>query len=248
MGIYAIAIIPLLEGLKIKKGLTPLQKAILCKHFRFYKDLDPIKKRSFEKRLKYFLMNKEFIPRKMARVTEEMKVLIGACAVQITFGYQPLKLSTFRKIILYPGQYYSYFSRRKHKGEVNANGFIVLSWEDFLKGYNIPDDGYNLGLHEMAHALRLEDAITKDEFAFINEKHLSDWHKISGREMKKIRSGQTTFLRSYAGSNRDEFFAVCVEYFFEKPIEFKQKLPELYIALGKLLNQDPATKTGNTYS
>ena len=50
----------------------------------------------------------------------------------------------------------------------------------------------------------------------------------------------TTLFRSpYAGANEYEFFAVALEYFFEKPTEFKSALPDLYDTLKKLLNQDP---------
>lgn len=175
----------------------------------------------------------------MKKVTDEMKVLVGACAVQLTFGYKPLKLASFPKIILYPSQYYSKYTKRTHKGEVNIKGAIVLSWEDFLHGYKIPDDGINLGIHEMAHAIKLEDAIQDEEYAFMDHDSIIEFHKISTKEFNRIRRGEKSFIRSYAGTNREEFFAVCTEQFFEQPFEFKEQLPELYEALKNLLNQDP---------
>jgi len=45
-------------------------------------------------------------------------------------------------------------------------------------------------------------------------------------------------LGSYAATNYQEFWAVCVENFFERPSTFKIQLPELYDAICKLLNQD----------
>ena len=47
------------------------------------------------------------------------------------------------------------------------------------------------------------------------------------------------FLRKYALTNKEEFFAVAVENFFERPAAFKTALPELYSILAKLLKQDP---------
>ncbi|HXA00593.1 MAG TPA: zinc-dependent peptidase [Cytophagaceae bacterium] len=236
---YAIAIMPLVRFLRLLKGINPSQREILDNYFPYYNNLNSDQKKEFERRLKYFLLDKEFIGRKMPEVTEEMKTLVGACAVQITFGYKPLKLSNFPQIILYPSQYYSRYTKKNHRGEVNANGIIVLSWEHFLKGYKIPNDGFNLGLHEMAHALKLEDAISQEEFAFIDHDDLNDFYKKSTVEFKKIRLGEKSFIRKYAAINREEFFAVCIEQFFEQPAEFKEALPELYLSLCQLLKQDP---------
>lgn len=236
---YAIVIIPSVRFVRLMKGINPSQREILGNYFPYYNNLNTDQKKEFERRLKYFLMDKEFLVRKMPQVTEEMKTLIGACAVQITFGYKPLKLSVFPQIILYPSQYYSRYTKKNHRGEVNANGIIVLSWEHFLKGYKIPNDGFNLGLHEMAHALKLEDAISQEEFAFIDHDDLTDFYKKSTAEFNKIRLGEKSFIRKYAAMNREEFFAVCVEQFFEQPAEFKNSLPELYFSLCQLLKQDP---------
>lgn len=229
------------KRIQMLRPLQPTFRKLLVYKFPYYNRLNQEQKKDFEKRLKYFLTNKKFIARSMPEVTDEMKVLIGACAVQITFGYKPLKFAHFDKIILYPSKYYSHFSKRNHKGEVNPNGMIVLSWEHFLSGYNIPDDGFNLGLHEMAHALRLEDAIQDGEYAFLDNKSLSRWHRASLKEIRKIRRGKGKFLRRYAATNAEEFFAVCIEQFFEQPHEFKQALPDLYEALSELLKQDPTT-------
>ena len=59
------------------------------------------------------------------------------------------------------------------------------------------------------------------------------------REMPKIRSSEKHFFRAYAGTNEYEFFAVALEYFFGKPLEFKIALPELYNVLARLINQNP---------
>lgn len=46
------------------------------------------------------------------------------------------------------------------------------------------------------------------------------------------------FLRKYASTNREEFFAIAVENFFERPQQFSQTLPHLYTAMVHLLKQD----------
>ena len=46
-------------------------------------------------------------------------------------------------------------------------------------------------------------------------------------------------MREYAASNIDEFWAVCVEHFYEAPEEFCRNLPELYQAMCSILGIDP---------
>lgn len=235
------AVLPIVEYLEIKKGLTLIQKNILKNKFPYYANLSPYDKIQFEQRLKYFLFNKQFIAKDMPSITEEMKILVGASAVQLTFGYSPLKFPRFSKIILFPGSFYSKGSARVRIGEVNPYAeAIVLSWKDFIKGYKIETDGRNVGLHEMAHALKLEDATMDEEYAFLDDDELKNFYEISQEEFAKIKRGEPSFLRAYAGTNMEEFFAVSVEYFFEQPEEFRKQLPDIYASLSRLLHQNPA--------
>lgn len=239
MGVMATVTSPVWFSLKRFQQPGLSYKHILLHNFPYYKRLTNAQRKEFESRMKYFIKDKDFIPRNMPAVTEEMKVMIGACATQLTFGLKPVKFSHFKKIVVYPTKYFSRYSGRTHNGEVNPNGMIVLSWDSFTKGYSIPYDGYNLGLHEMAHALRLEDAIKNEDYGVINDHSLIKWHKVCMREMRKIKKGKKTFLRRYAVTDPEEFFAVCVEEFFEQPYYFRKELPEVYNALSTLLNQDP---------
>lgn len=216
-------------------------RAVLEK-FNYYQELGDRRKKRFERRVMKFIMNKKFVPRNMDEVTDEMKVMIAASGVQLTFGLSEIYFSRFRKIHVFPGSFYSKEVGAELLGEVNAKGIISLSWKDFLKGYEIAGDARNVGLHEMAHVLKLENRIRNKQFGFLNPFALSRLNKFSRREIAKIRSGQQHFLRKYAGANSEEFFAVSVEYFFEQPRQMRQEIPELYDIMSKLLRQDPAKK------
>lgn len=214
-------------------------KKILLDKFPYYRKLNFPNRKKFEYRLKYFLKHKDFYGKENMEITDEMKILVGAAAVQVTFGFQVMQLPFFNKIILYPRAYRSRNTQLKHKGEISSSGTIVFSWEDFLKGYQISDDGVNVGLHEMAHALQMEDIISNEEYSFLDEEVLDRWQVLAGREIERIRKGENKFLRQYAATNQEEFFAVCVEQFFEQPGAFKKQLPQVYTTLAELLQQDP---------
>lgn len=226
----------------INRNATNRQKIkpIIAQHFDYYRRLPDKFKAEFEKKLIGFMSMKEFIPRQMKEVTHEMKVLISAAAVQLTFGLPEIYLRHFSKILVYPGDYYSTIFKRYHRGEVNlGGGIIVLSWKGFVKGYADNTDGMNLGLHEMAHALKLENGIFNQDYNFLDEDVLQQWTLVARRTFSEIREGSETFFRTYGGASMDEFFAVVIENFFERSVEFKLAHPQLYKFTVLLLRQDP---------
>lgn len=240
---FAIAVTRQILGLKKKKhNFRPLEEIYrkeLETHFVYYQNLTSVNKRKFETRVQAFIDGNTFIPRSFADVTAEMKALIAGSAVQLTFGFEHLNFEHFNKILIYQDDYYSTITRKYHQGEVNARGLIVLSWKNFVEGYEVHDDGRNLGLHEMAHALRLENAIQNDEYDFIDNAHIQKFEALANLEMEKIRLGGESFFRKYAATNPHEFFAVAVENFFERSVDFKNFHPELYHTMSLLLKQDP---------
>lgn len=217
--------------------IKPEQKIALKKYIQYYNQLTKNDQLIFERRLKAFMYQKKFIPRQMEKVTEEMKVLISASAIQLTFGLNFEGFTHFRKILVYPDSYYSEISKKYHNGEVNPKmKLIIVSWKHFVSGYMKPDDGRNLGLHEMAHAVKLEDRVKP----LIRVKAWQEWYFYAEQHMQSPDRGK--LFRDYAFTNYHEFFAVAVENFFEKPKEFQQLKPELYAVLVYLLRQDPLQK------
>lgn len=194
----------------------------------------------FERRVQKFVSMKEFVGRgELGRVTLEMKTLIAAAAVQITFGHPGIYFEHFYRILIYPDNYYSTITQKYHQGEVHTRGFIVLSWKNLVQGYLDDTDGRNLALHEMAHALKVVNMIQSEEYNFIHPDIYHEYLRYARIEMQKIIDGEPSFFRDYAGTNDMEFFAIAVENFFERSAEFKGHHPRMYELLCDLLNQDP---------
>ena len=173
-------------------------------------------------------------------ITTDMKVKIAASAVQLTFGLQEVYFVHFKTFIIYPDRYYSTIYKRFHCDEVNMRGLIVLSWRDFETGNYNPADGLNLGLHEMAHALHLENSIRNKEYDFLNREYLQHWTNVSEATRNHIQAEKSSFRRLCTAPDEHEFFAVAVELFFELPLLLQQEHPQIYSALASLLNQNPA--------
>ncbi len=213
----------------------------ITRNFPFYNRLNLKGQRIFEGRVQKFIDSKEFIIRGgMPEFTPEMKTLIAGTAVQLTFGYPDVYFDHFEKILIYPYEYYSVLTKHYHKGEVNPGGIIVLSWSDLKAGFQDQTDGIHLGLHEMAHALRLIRKMEYDEeYQFFDTGKMNAFDALANAEMSKMTEGEEPSLfRDYGATNSDEFFSVAVEVFFEKPDEFFNYNPKLYGALSHVLKMD----------
>ena len=215
---------------------------ILLNRFRYYQKLPDELRPRFLRRVSDFAATREFTGHESITLTTEHKVLISASAVQLTFGLDKYLLEHFRRVILYPKEYFSRQGGNYHKGEVNIQGAIILSMEDFFYGLDTDNDGINLGIHEMAHALQLELFLQEDYENFFGSYYIK-WQQEAEKERLAIADQTDGLLRDYAGTNMAEFFAVCAENFFERPKEFKAMKPELYQRFSILLNQDPADAT-----
>ncbi len=181
----------------------------------------------------------EFVPRERLKLTRAMKAIISCAAAQLLL-YLPSKgLSFYKRILVYPDYYNSRITNRRHKGEVNpALRIIVFSWRGIAEGLKKQDDGINLLLHEFAHALWLEQKFVTHYDVFDPE-IVEKFEQYATNEMANLAANEKHFFRPYAFDNMEEFFAVAVENFFERPASFQQAQPELYLILVQLFKQDP---------
>jgi Mlc titration factor MtfA (ptsG expression regulator) len=211
---------------------------VLSERFSYFLMLNEKEQKLFVSRLHYIRQEKSFVGRGL-EITEEMEIMVSAALSQLTFGLVQFDLENLDEIHLTPESFYSRLAGADVKGLTFESGRMILSWADFKQGYLINDDKINLGLHELAHALWLYHAPTASI-----EEHFDQWHMDALSELRKKRNGETTgyFLRDYAFTNIEEFWACSVECFFEAPIEFKKSVPNLYQKTSAILNQDMATR------
>lgn len=182
--------------------------------------------------------DKDFVGRNI-QITQKMRLLIPASAVQITFGLPKTIFLHFRYVFVYPHEFTSR-SGARHKGEVNPRmRAVVLSWKHFEKGISDPEDGVVLGLHEMAHALWLEDGIPNYESEFLPAMAKKRCVTAAKEFLGDGDKCNLSIFRNYGCSNTRELFAVAVEHFFERPEEFVREEPDLYWNMAELLKQNP---------
>jgi Mlc titration factor MtfA (ptsG expression regulator) len=204
----------------------------------YYSNLSVDGQAKFQERVLTFMESKDFIGREELLVTDEMKVLISASAVQLTFGLEDYLITHLHTINIFPRVFYSKLFNTSFKGLTTQGGITSISWNDFREGFVHEHDNINLGFHELAHALNV-DLDENGNYDGHFSGYFETWKRVALNDFEKLKTGQITFLRSYGATNMHEFFAVCIEHFFESPSEFKKQLPGLYWHTAYLLNQDP---------
>lgn len=220
------------------RTLRQEQKVILKDQFPFYGKLDEKHKRYFEHRVSAFINDKYFIGRDGVAITDEIKVLIAATAVMLTFGFRNFYIGLIDKIVVYPDKFFSKINNEYHKGEFNPKlKALVISWKDFKLGYKKSKDNINLGIHEFVHAIHLNSLKERDISSTIFSDSFTELTQMLSKD-ESLREDlvQSKYIRQYAFTNQFEFLAVVIESFIETPKEFQLHFPDVYFKIKQMLN------------
>ncbi len=212
--------------------------SIIYPYIPYYQQLDDAGKLKFIDRAWKYRQSKQFHFLHMPEETIA-PILISAAAVQLTFGLDKYQMDYFEDIYILPDAYSYPQSEELFIGHVAPDG-IYLSWKHFLQGYADVSDNVNVAIHEMAHALQHNFFMEK---AGVDPEFETDFEKLPplyGPALARVMVNKRCYLRSYAYTNIQEFWAVSVEAFFENPQGLKDNMPALYNVIGNILNQDPA--------
>ncbi len=225
------------------RGLDPELRKVLEKKVSFYGALGPGDRVDYETQIAVFLQEHRITGVAGVTVTPATKVLVAATAVRLVFRRPAWEFHDFGEILVYPGAFtadghYSVNTADSDAaGMMHSQGGVILSLPHLLQGFEADNDGFNVGYHEFAHVL---DGVRPDGVpGELDLGSYRPWVSVMQREFEKVHRGRS-FLRNYAGTNPAEFFACAVEFFFEKPVEMRERSPELYLQLSRFFNQNPA--------
>ncbi len=214
----------------------------------------PIKYRdAMEGKINLFLDQVEFIGCDGLDVTEEMRVSVAAQACLLVANTDRW-YDSLRTILMYPGAYKAI--RRSHAdyvvteedsvrlGESWARGPVVLSWAHTEQGAVNELDGKNLVFHEFAHQFDNLSGHTDGAPLMSKGQSFAEWERVIleafDEHVRNVEQGRKTVLDAYGATAHEEFFAVAVEAFFEKPVQLKQEEPEVFQQLVMLFQLDPS--------
>jgi Mlc titration factor MtfA (ptsG expression regulator) len=205
-------------------------------------------------RINIFLDEKEFIGCRGLQMSDEIRITISGNACILLLKRDKLCFPRFTTILVHPDTYVAkqvtydglveVHDDNIRSGESWHRGPVVLSWADVIHGSLNSDDGHNVVLHEFAHKLDEENEIMNGLPVLRDSSHYADWAKVLSKEydslLIRVEHRANSVIDAYGAVSPAEFFAVATESFFEKPLQMKQKLPELYEQFKIFYNMDPA--------
>ena len=238
---------------KVMSGTFPQKwENYLRKDFELYNYLPEDLKERLRGCILVFIDEKEFIGCAGLEVTDNMKVIVAAQAMLLVLGQKKCHFyPKLWKIELYPTAYKAMahdgvtVEESVRLGESWLGGRMVLSWNHSKQGAYKWQDGQSVVLHEFAHQLDQIDGNADGVPTLDDGVAYSAWADIMGREYTKmldeIHKHHKTLLDEYGATNPAEFFAVATETFFEKSVQMKRKMPEIYTILKSFYKLDPAS-------
>ncbi|MEM7426105.1 MAG: M90 family metallopeptidase [Pseudomonadota bacterium] len=206
-----------------------------------------------EGKINDFLHQVEFVGCNGLEVTEEMRLSIAAQACLLVVNSEAwYDLST---VLIYEDAFKSREQRSDgfvvtereevRIGESWANGPVILSWAHTIKGAADSDDGHNVVFHEFAHQLDDSSGRTNGAPMLGEGQSYAEWEQVFveayERHLRDVGNEAPTVLDAYGAKAPEEYFAVAVEAFFERPAALKRDEPAVYEQLSEFFRLDPVT-------
>jgi len=221
-------------------------RTILIQKVTFYHALSPVDKGRFEKEVHYFIANYRITGINTTVETVD-KILVAASAVIPIFGFDNWHYTHLYEVLLYPSAFNEKFETagagRSILGMVGTGymeGKMILSKQALHHGFSNETDKKNTAIHEFVHLIdKADGTIDGIPEALLEKQYAIPWLDLINKKMDEIYA-DTSDINPYGGTNREEFFAVTSEYFFERPKMLSQKHPELYGLLKQVFDQDMA--------
>jgi len=238
----------------LAQELSEEQRAVITRQVPLTKKLPMDLRSSFEGKINVFLNQIEFTGCNGLDVTEEMRLSIAAQACLLVANSDTWydHLST---VLIYPGAFKSRQTQHNgyvvtereivRTGESWSRGPVILSWTHAKQGAINDQDGHNVVFHEFAHQIDDLSGRTDGAPNLGKNQNFADWERVFvtayETHVQNVHKGRRTVIDPYGAEGHEEFFAVSVEVFFEKPASLKQSEPEVYEQLSLLFQLDPST-------
>lgn len=234
--------------------LSSPQRAIVAQQVPLTRRLPDTLRGKLEGKINAFLDQIEFIGCDGLDVTEEMRLSIAAQACLLIVNSDTW-YDHLRTILIYPGafksrqtEHHGYVVTERETvrtGESWARGPVILSWAHAQQGAINDRDGHNVVFHEFAHQIDDLSGHTDGVPVLDGAQSFAVWARAFATayeaHVHNVEAGHKTVLDAYGAEGPEEFFAVAVEAFFEKPAILKHKEPAIYEQLALLFRLKPET-------
>ncbi len=208
-------------------------------------------------------LTEAFLDRKRFSGGGGLEIELAMChqvAVQAALPILNLGLDWYdgwSEVILYAGEFVPeheyvdedgvvHIERDVRSGESWEHGPVILSWADVAAGAHACD-GYNVVIHELAHKLDMCDGEPNGfpplHPGMSTSQWSADFSAAYADHGQRVEADQP-LIDPYAAEAPGEFFAVCSEYFFERPDLLQAGYPQVYRHLADFYRQTPLERLG----
>lgn len=233
------------------KGSVPSEwKIILQDKVFFYTQLTPEEKDQFEKRVQHFLNTTQITGIKTT-VDINDQLLVAASAIIPVFAFPDWEYLNLNEVLIYPGSFDRNYQTENPESSIlgmvgsgSMEGKMILSKNALHKGFSNEKDKLNVGIHEFVHLIDKSDGQIDGIPSLLQKRqYVIPWLDLVRKNMEEIHKAKSD-INPYGGVNREEFFSVISEYFFERPKLLEKKHPELYHQLSDIFKTNLAEKYG----
>ena len=211
--------------------LDPHLRYLFTQRHQFYKGLsEPMKKR-FRDRLFLYMQANEFMPQVMESVPLDIKGMVAANVVHLTFGRKDFRLSKYEHIILYPRPFPSpQYPKNFHASEIfDEDGVIMFAIEQLMHSTFNPIKNFNIGLYEYARIfMRM---YPNNNYPTFDENSWEILEQISGFSKE--------YIQRFINLEDIDPVAVSISHFLVFPQKFQQLLPGAYNTYQQIFNLNP---------
>ena len=238
----------------LASALSEHQRTIVAEQVPLTRKLPSELRGQLEGKINAFLNQVEFIGCNGLEVNEEMQLSIAAqaCLLVVNSDTWYDHLST---ILIYPGAFKSRQTEHSgyvvteretvRSGESWSRGPVILSWAHTKQGAINDMDGHNVVFHEFAHQIDDLSGHTDGVPNLNRNQSFAAWERVFlkayASHVEHVQAGRKTVFDAYGAVGHEEFFAVAVEVFFERPAALKRKEPAVYEQLALLFRLEPST-------
>ncbi len=218
----------------------------LDKNISFYNSLASSDKAIFRSRIRLFLGEVLVSEVDKPEADRSTELYVASAAIIAFWGLPYWNYGDLAEVLVYP-QNFDMNNQLNQKGlvlgKVHHGGLhdstMILSLPALKHGFMNNQDKKNVGIHEFSHLLDKSDGEINGLPFFLNPQESTLWQQCVEKEISKIKTKHSD-IKSYAATNKAEFFAVIMEYFRESPEILEKKHPEIYKILHSHLPEPQA--------
>ena len=239
---------------RLEAGFLPEWRELLSSRMRTWNQLTDAERERLEYLALGLMVDLTWEAANGFEITEDIQVTIAADAAVIILGLPDDSFRRIHTVLVHPT---TVVMQGEHSqvqglvsdgpmpilGQAQLGGPVLIVWDAVLAEARHPGSGHNVVFHEFAHQLDMLDGAIDGTPPMGSVEQSQRWVEVCTSVYEQVVEGRAgKVLRSYAGVNPAEFFAVATEAFFDDPVELRREHPDLYGVLTDFYQQDPATR------